>query len=36
VIQDKLFESDYDRFVAGLKKLEEKTMGKKKGKDKGK
>jgi len=26
IIQDKLFESDYDRFVAGLKKLEEKTV----------
>ncbi|MCL2230359.1 MAG: virulence RhuM family protein [Treponema sp.] len=25
IIQDKLFESDYDRFVAGLKRLEEKT-----------
>ena len=24
IIQDKLFESDYDRFVAGLKRLEEK------------
>jgi hypothetical protein len=23
VIQDKLFESDYDRFIASLKKLEE-------------
>ena len=30
VIQDKLFESDYDRFVASLKKLEEKSMVKKK------
>jgi hypothetical protein len=30
VIQDKLFESDYDRFIAGLKKLEEKTTSKKK------
>ena len=26
IIQDKLFESDYDRFIAGLKKLEEKTV----------
>jgi hypothetical protein len=25
IIQDKLFESDYDRFIAGLMKLEEKT-----------
>jgi len=25
IIQDKLFESDYDRFVAGLKRLEEKA-----------
>jgi len=25
IIQDKLFESDYDRFVAGLNRLEEKT-----------
>jgi len=25
IIQDKLFESDYDRFAAGLKRLEEKT-----------
>ncbi|MDR0503279.1 MAG: virulence RhuM family protein [Treponema sp.] len=25
IIQDKLFESDYDRFVAGIKRLEEKT-----------
>ena len=25
IIQDKLFESDYDRFVAGSKRLEEKT-----------
>jgi hypothetical protein len=30
VIQDKLFESDYDRFINGLKKLEEKTSIKKK------
>jgi hypothetical protein len=30
VIQDKLFESDYDRFIAGLKKLEEKTASKRK------
>ena len=30
VIQDKLFESDYDRFVASLNKLEEKSMAKKK------
>jgi hypothetical protein len=30
VIQDKLFESDYDRFIAGLKKLEEKTTVKRK------
>jgi hypothetical protein len=30
VIQDKLFESDYDRFIASLKKLEEKSMDKKK------
>jgi len=30
VIQDKLFESDYDRFVASLKKLEDKSMVKKK------
>jgi len=35
VIQDKLFESDYDRFVAGLKKLEEKTIVKKKRKSNG-
>ena len=26
VIQDKLFESDYDRFIAGLKKLEKKSI----------
>jgi len=26
IIQDKLFESDYDRFVAGLKRLEEKIL----------
>lgn len=25
IIQDKLFESDYDRFISGLEKLEEKT-----------
>ena len=25
IIQDKLFESDYDRFIAGMKKLEDKT-----------
>jgi len=25
IIQDKLFESDYDRFIAGMKKLEEKA-----------
>jgi hypothetical protein len=25
IIQDKLFESDYDRFIAGLMKLEEKA-----------
>jgi len=30
VIQDKLFESDYDRFITGLKKLEEKTTSKRK------
>ena len=30
VIQDKLFESDYDRFLIGLKQLEEKTKRKKK------
>jgi hypothetical protein len=30
IIQDKLFESDYDRFVAGLKKLEGKTKRKRK------
>jgi len=30
VIQDKLFESDYDRFIAGMKKLEEKTTIKRK------
>ena len=34
VIQDKLFESDYDRFIAGLKKLEEKTSAKKKSNEK--
>ena len=28
VIQDKLFESDYDRFIAGMKKLENKTRKK--------
>ena len=28
VIQDKLFESDYDRFIAGLKRLEEKAIKK--------
>jgi hypothetical protein len=33
VIQDKLFESDYDRFIAGMKKLEEKTVSKKKSRD---
>jgi hypothetical protein len=27
IIQDKLFESDYDRFIAGLKILEDKTTG---------
>jgi len=36
VIQDKLFESDYDRFVASLEKLEEKTIVKKKRKSSGK
>jgi len=36
VIQDKLFESDYDRFVAGMKRLEEKSMVKKKRKSSGK
>ncbi len=30
VIQDKLFGSDYDRFIASLKKLEKKSIGKKK------
>jgi len=30
VIQDRLFESDYDRFFAGLKSLEEKTVRKRK------
>jgi hypothetical protein len=30
VIQDNLFESDYDRFIASLNKLEEKSMTKKK------
>ncbi|MCL2138717.1 MAG: virulence RhuM family protein [Treponema sp.] len=30
IIQDRLFESDFDRFVAGLKKLEEKTARKRK------
>jgi len=35
VIQDKLFESDYDRFIASLNKLEEKSMNKKKRKSNG-
>jgi hypothetical protein len=35
VIQDKLFESDYDRFVASLMKLEEKSISKKKKKTNG-
>ena len=36
VIQDKLFESDYDRFIAGLKKLEEKSISRKKKESNGK
>jgi hypothetical protein len=30
IIQDRLFESDYDRFIAGLKNLEEKTASERK------
>jgi len=35
VIQDKLFESDYDRFIASLNKLEEKSISRKKRKSNG-